>query len=206
MVDGRALHRLTFWEQNGDRWLRATYGQGQTVVHQGPGGVYRTVAVTGGASKRLRLAVLTNRYVNGLDWSPRGSRIAASVGGRRPGLVTMNLSGRRVVRITHRLDADPVWSPDGHLIAFTRLTAKKNDPYSYLTDVHVIDPRSGRLVRVTGDGISTAMDWSPDGRRILIVRQERTGDELWLVDAVGQNQVRIPFRPGGRVVSADWRP
>ena len=133
-------------------------------MHQGPGGVYRTVAVTGGASKRLRLAVLTNRYVNGLELVASEAPESRLPLQARPGLVTMNLSGRRVVRITHRLDADPVWSPDGHLIAFTRLTAKKNDPYSYLTDVHVIDPRSGRLVRVTGDGISTAMDWSPDGR------------------------------------------
>ncbi len=58
------------------------------------------------------------------------------------------------------IDSLPVWSPDGHRIAFQRAHRGKASLYVANAD--------GSGQRLLPDGISGSVDWSPDGRHILI--------------------------------------
>jgi Tol biopolymer transport system component len=55
--------------------------------------------------------------------------------------------------------AFPRFSPDGHRVALSIGAIGQSD-------VWVLDIRAGTLSRVTSDGMSTAPDWMPDGRRL----------------------------------------
>jgi Tol biopolymer transport system component len=63
--------------------------------------------------------------------------------------------------------ADPAWSPDGQKLAFAVGTAADRDfitPY-----LAIISQYRGRRVRLAAGRLSQSTDWSPDGRRILLV-------------------------------------
>ena len=94
------------------------------------------------------------------------------------------------------------WSPDSRSILFHRLS-----------DVYSIDADGTDLRQLTSDGASQAMDWSPDGELVLFLRSVASGEkpphervwELWVMDADGGRQTRLPFnRPKLEVIAADW--
>jgi Tol biopolymer transport system component len=63
-------------------------------------------------------------------------------------------------------DTGPRWSPDsGHLV-FTR-----TDRATGNQDIWAVDRDGTLAARITEDGVSRVLDWSPDARRLLIVRQ-----------------------------------
>jgi Tol biopolymer transport system component len=63
------------------------------------------------------------------------------------------------------LDADPVWSPDGGAIAFSRTR-------SGLTAIYVVAPEGGAPRRLA---TGRRPQWAPDGQRIGFVRAGRIG-------------------------------
>jgi dipeptidyl aminopeptidase/acylaminoacyl peptidase len=85
----------------------------------------------------------------------------------------VDVAGERVERITggQSNDENPVWSPDGGLIAFVSNRHRDAD-LTWRTDIYVVDPDGGRPIRVTGgqgDQIFTAPAWSPDSRWIATI-------------------------------------
>src|SRR5436853_3091713 len=75
---------------------------------------------------------------------------------------------REMTRDTPRefSNQDPVWSPDGRSLAFTRTRADQK-----LDILFVAELRTGAVKRVSpkeGEHNYHAADWSPDGRRLLI--------------------------------------
>src|SRR5262245_8662249 len=83
----------------------------------------------------------------------------------------MDFATGRVREITKRTphdfsNYDPVWSPDGRRLAFTKGRADQK-----VDIVFVAELRTGALRRVSPEGGEHsyhAADWSPDGRRLLI--------------------------------------
>jgi Tol biopolymer transport system component len=68
----------------------------------------------------------------------------------------------------------PTWSPDGERLAFSVGTAADTNlikPY-----LAVISQYRGRRTKYIPGHLSLSTDWSPDGRRILLVQSTRKGD------------------------------
>jgi dipeptidyl aminopeptidase/acylaminoacyl peptidase len=85
---------------------------------------------------------------------------------------TTALSGGPGVR-----DAEPAWSPDGSLLAFT---AQRGEWWQ----LHVVDPGTGdALVAAAGAADLASPAWSPDGSRLAAISSAGFRDDLVIVDA-----------------------
>ncbi len=136
-------------------------------------------------------------------WSPDGSRIAFAFddGGQanfRSGLATMNPDGsdRSEVhsRTNERIEM-PLWSPDGSKLAFTVFSQEGIIPY-------VIDADGTDLIRLR-DEPGVVVEWTPDGRRILLSADERFVSVRR--DGSGERDFIDDLPEGGRLVM-DWSP
>jgi Tol biopolymer transport system component len=149
-------------------------------------------------------------------WSPDGQRIVFVrdrttdvIGGD---LWTMNADGSNARRLTalafdnDAFDADPVWSPDGAMIAFTRFERALN-PAVYRMN----DDGSG-VTRLSPVGyLERNPAWSADGTRLALARQICAfGDygcyDAIVITAVIGGQLTIPLVAGTEPAwSADGR-
>lgn len=90
-----------------------------------------------------------------------------------------------------------VVSPHGDRIAYRIDTGEGSGPVS------VVDVDSGRSTTIA-DVPSVAFDWSPDGRRLLVLAQASTPDPTthrWLVwDGGDAEPVGVPFLPSPRYI------
>jgi Tol biopolymer transport system component len=125
-----------------------------------------SIAPSGSGRRNLTRNPYTN--VNGA-WSPDGRRIAF-VQPNSPGspLVVMNSDGSAQRRLTDdkQWASDPSWSPGGSLIAYFQ-------HYRPSPGVHVVAPdgTGDRLVAANIPGYEWPPGWSPDGRRLVVVRE-----------------------------------
>ncbi|MFN2594299.1 MAG: TolB family protein, partial [Actinomycetota bacterium] len=114
-------------------------------------------------------------------WAPQGDRIAFDryprlqngEDGPYADIWTVDARSRETVHLTHDQDdlngdENPVWSPDGALIAYS-LT---NDGYE---NVSVMQADGTQAKRVSSGWLSRNPSWSPDGRRIAYEHFDSTG-------------------------------
>lgn len=215
-ASGRRLRSLTRgWNQAFEGWTQ----DGRGLIHRvwaygtsSEGSRFKTLPVQGGRSEPLRIAAASNPRLKDFDWSWTARRIAAALPDPRdhptarlapPGIVTMDLAGRDLVRVTRGADVWPAWSPDGRTLLFTRIRRLRGDD-STAGLYSVAANGSGLRKFVSGSDVR-ALDWSPDGTKVLFLRSGNGGNALWVMNADGSGKARLPFnRPGWEVLSADW--
>ena len=87
-------------------------------------------------------------------------------------------------------EAYPDVSPDGRLIAFTRI--EEDEPH-----IHIAPLDGGESRRLTGSP-STLARWSPDGSRIAFASDRSYRGGIWIIDADGNGERRSHRLAGGR--------
>jgi TolB protein len=135
-------------------------------------------------------------------WSPDGTKIAFT--STRDGdaeIFVMNADGTNQTPITGNAltDESPDWSPD-----MTRIVFERN------SEIWTMDPDGTGAQQLTSDSLPDKFPaWSPDGTRILFTHGHVVGaeaGELWIMDAAGGSQTKIPIASNGCDENADWQP
>jgi Tol biopolymer transport system component len=109
----------------------------------------------------------------------------------------VGVDGRGLRRLTSHAHATSlIWSAHGDSLIVTQTDDSGDEAW---TEVDIVNARGGRLHRIAAS--ASALSLSPDGRKILIARD----DDLWVMNADGGRQTRLPFNDHGlTVLSADW--
>ncbi len=180
-----------------------------------PPGLY-TIDAEGGPPKLL---LETELSIQDLAWSPDGTRVAFV--GLEPtdgteldwptAIYTVAADGSGPVA---RLPIegpirDLAWSPDGSLLAITRLAPGGEGGLQarlITEDIYLVDPVDGSITRLTDDGRSSDPAWSPDGRQIAFTSSGETPlPGLFVMNADGSGRRRLTF-PDGADASPTWSP
>jgi dipeptidyl aminopeptidase/acylaminoacyl peptidase len=140
-------------------------------------------------------------------WAPNGERLAF-VGDRdgRDDVQVVSSAGGWATQLTYdRFDnTDLDWSPDGDWIAYT---SQRSDTDLFSNSVCVV-PSNGGPVRVLTDGPADndrSPRWSPDGQSIAFISNRADSDDVWVIDADGNNPRRLTAGPGERA-DPHWSP
>jgi len=92
-------------------------------------------------------------------------------------------------------NTDPIWSYAGDKLAYGSTRRTGND-----VDLYVVDPanpKSDRMLAALQGGGWTALDWSPDGKTILVSEGISAEESyLWTVDASGGAKTLITPKAG----------
>ncbi|HSL46969.1 MAG TPA: hypothetical protein VK897_26265 [Anaerolineales bacterium] len=144
--------------------------------------------------------------------SPDGTRvvyIGPSVDGPADGLYIMDLTSGNTARLpgTGSGDINPLWSPDGSRIAFTRGPSSGliGAPGSY--NVVVVKPDGSDLRQLTDSvNASYAMTWMPDGKHLIFNMVSRDGSSLHSIDVqTGEVSLLSGIGSGSVDVSPDGK-
>jgi len=145
----------------------------------------------------------TDFFVRAVDVAPGGKLVFSAKPGPGPSPVdwarqmeiySADLDGTGIRRLTHNeaFDNDPVVSPDGTRIAFSRRIRGRGQIFTMRID-------GTDVVRVTRDRRRNRLPaWSPNGRRLVYLSQppERGGwldREIYTVSASGGPQRRLTY-------------
>ena len=104
-------------------------------------------------------------------------------------------------------DADPVWSPDGRLLAYEGEQGGKDGVFKK----HADGTGEAELLLAPGKLTFPApVSWSPDGKTLAVQAQgTKGGNDIWLIDADGKGDPRplmqTPYHEAGAQFSPDGR-
>ncbi|MEK9148854.1 MAG: hypothetical protein AAB267_02270, partial [Candidatus Desantisbacteria bacterium] len=97
--------------------------------------------------------------------------------------------------------ANPVWSPDGKVIAFEVLMMNNSEEIA--TNIWRINADGTNLKQLTIGEDDTSPSWSPDGTKLAFCRWgDSNQDNLWIMNSDGTNQKHLVT--GGDIFSSEW--
>ena len=172
------------YRQGGGTGRAAISPDGETVAVSGSGpegaGIYLVPSgrAPGASSERAEFWVQGASHV----WSPDGTRLAFTRGGRL-GVIAMGRPEDRVLVQGLEGVRAPSWSPDGSTIAFYSTESGFQDIWLVAADGSPV-ARQLTFEAAEGDDARFAPRWSPDGRWIAFVSNEADWwhDDVWVVD------------------------
>jgi Tol biopolymer transport system component len=97
--------------------------------------------------------------------------------------------------------ADVTWTPDGSGLTYLRGASAETARNVYLLRLDGSAPVE--LTRFT-DGRMVQHRWSPDGKRILLLRRIGTLENLWIVNADGNHPVQLTDFKTGSMANMEW--
>lgn len=142
-------------------------------------------AVTVQTRTTRSLGTCDDNHIPDLAWSPDGQWLAYSAylqpnGPHRIVLHDVASGARRILTsppVSRYGDYAPVFSPDGHSLAFTRMA------FEEANDVYVIPIAGGEERRLTHHNrLIEGATWTPDSHRLLFTSNLRGVFDLWQVD------------------------
>ncbi len=194
-ADGTGETRLTTLQNVGSvAWAPSgaeiVFDNAHTVASTFNYDIYK-VAATGGAPTQL---TNTTTWETNPSWAPDGSKIAFELGSE---IHTMDPDGTDAANTG--IDGVGVdWSPDSLRFAFT-LGGR----------VRTANINGTNNVAVTSGSHDEAPAWSPDGTKILFMRQSANGvsTDVWQITSDGANPVNLTGTSGGiRERYPNWGP
>jgi TolB protein len=133
------------------------------------------------------------------SWSPDGSQIVyVSDRTRSPQLYVISASGGAERRITLQGSENvaPDWGPDGRIV----YSSRRGGVYQLC----IVDPGGGNATQLTQDGADHEdPSWAPDGRHIVYTRTSGYHRALYILDTLGDPEVRL-LPTSGEWYSASW--
>ena len=142
------------------------------------------------------------------SWSPDGDRfvfVGTSAGASD--LYVADVDGGNLVRLTDDFfdERNPVWSPDGSLIAFASdRDAPLRDDLRRSYDLYAIDVSTRNIDRLVATAANErSPSWSPDGSRLAFVSDSSGSPQLYLADLRDSTSVRVTHLIGG-ASSPSW--
>jgi Tol biopolymer transport system component len=119
-------------------------------------------------------------------------------------IFVMNADGSRVTQLTHNTyqEFDPIWSPNGHQIAFARFGANGGDG-----EIVVInEDGSGEKILTNNELFDFPGAWSHDGKRIAFT-SDRDGDlEVYVMNADGSGVTQLTHNDFTSDIPTAWSP
>lgn len=133
------------------------------------------------------------------DWSRDGTRLATSAG--NTGIYLVRSTGDGLHAITTK-GSRPRWSPTGNELAFQRFDTTGTGSIWIVSD----DGTRLRSLGPTGIESWRDPDWSPDGTRLVHVRQSspQNGGAIFLMDTTGHGEQRLT--PDDGYMDPAWSP
>lgn len=184
------------WSPDGKSILLKKLGKNGSII-------YVVDARTGS----LRLLTKAASFVDSSTWSPDGKKVAFASDGNPDnnvlgGVETINADGTGLFQVTHDLEGQPVWSPDGTTLAVRALNG-----------IDVTSAAGGRIAQLTTPPAPIQqMAWSPDANRLAYTvfnpHPKTTNpayDKLYVVGADGSG-TRLLADHMGYFSSFAWQP
>jgi dipeptidyl aminopeptidase/acylaminoacyl peptidase len=154
--------------------------------------------------------------VNGFDWSSDGKTIAFSHQ-QTPSadvwptsdisIVPSDSGAVKTLVATKGMDTSPLYSPDGHWIAF--VSDGGNTKWASSNNVYVVAASGGEPKKLadTPDNQPGIFAWSPDGKEIYFMENDRTTYRLYALPISGKPRVVTSGAGtyGGASMSADGK-
>jgi dipeptidyl aminopeptidase/acylaminoacyl peptidase len=185
-----------------------------TTTATGQFNVWKQPVVPGpnGPQMPIQLTALTDDATRQVFWSPDGSRLLTTAdhhGTENFQLYDIPAGEGWLYPLTdlpavrHELEGSP-FSPDGKRIAYA---SNERNPADFDIFVRDLDQGEGRAI-VTDGAYFNAINWSPDGRALLVLRlNSNTDQDLYVVDvASGEKRHLTPHEGETKFFPGPWRP
>jgi Tol biopolymer transport system component len=153
------------------------------------GGLHQIYGINADGTGNIKM-ITSQIGLNHLNWSPDASRITCVgyVNNATWSIYVFNADGTGLTRLTNTnnvWDSEPMYSPLGTEIAFTRIYPNQNNR----NELWIMDSDGSNQRYINVEGFSAK--WSPDGTQFIYTSNKSGNDEIYTCNVDGTNEVRL---------------